>query len=113
MKRTMYGAFGLVMMLAWGTLAQAEDWLGQWQVTSTRGIPYVITLSPQGKAVSSLEEGIEGSWEEKDGMAFVTLASGWRAILTHDAKGYSKAAFAPGKDFSDNPDSVLPISRLR
>jgi hypothetical protein len=93
-------------------LAHAADWLGIWKVMSTKGMPYYITLSADGVAESSMEPGYRATWEEKDGKAYITFASGWKAILFDDNGIIRKAAFKRDKDFSGEPDSITPAERV-
>ena len=98
---------GSTMSASW-----AADWQGHWKVISTGGIPYYITLSANGRADSTLERGFAGSWEEKDGRAYITFASGWKAILFEDHGVIMKSAFKPGRSFLDKPNSVTPAGRI-
>lgn len=104
----------ITLALLFGTAgsATAADWPGVYKVMSTKGIPYYITLTADGGVSSTLEEGFHGSWEEKDGRAYITFASRWKAILSDENGKISKTAFRPGKAFTDKPDSVTPADRV-
>jgi len=102
----------VAILVAMPALASAAGWLGVWKVMSTKGMPYYITLSAGGVAESTMEPGYRATWEEKDGKAWITFASGWKAILYEDNGTIMKAAFKREKDFSDEPDSVTPAERV-
>ncbi len=102
----------IVLLVAMPGLVRAADWRGVWKVMSTRGMPYYITLSADGAAESTMEPGHRATWEEKDGKAWITFASGWKAILYDDNGTIVKAAFKRDKDFADEPDSVTPAERV-
>lgn len=102
----------IAILVAMPGLARAADWLGVWKVMSTKGMPYYITLSAGGVAESTMEPGYRATWEEKDGKAWITFASGWKAILYDDNGTIMKAAFKREKDFTDEPDSVTPAERV-
>ena len=102
----------LALFIGVACSASATDWPGVWKVRSTKGIPYYITLTADGGVSSTLEEGFHGSWEEKDGKAYITFASRWKAILSDENGKISKTAFRPGKAFTDKPDSVTPAERI-
>ena len=102
----------LALLIDVACSAAAADWPGIWKVSSTKGLTYYITLTKDGRVSSTLEGGFGGSWEEKDGKAYVTFASGWKAILSDENGKISKTAFRPGKAFTDKPDSVTPADRV-
>jgi hypothetical protein len=93
-------------------VASADGWLGVWKVMSTKGMPYYITLSKDGEAESTMEPGYRATWEEMDGKAWITFASGWKAILYDDNGTIMKAAFRRDKEFTDEPDSITPAERV-
>jgi hypothetical protein len=102
----------VALLIAMPSLARAADWLGVWKVVSTKGMPYYITLSKDGEAESTMEPGYRATWEEKDGKAWITFASGWKAILYDDNGAIMKAAFKRDKEFTDQPDSITPAERV-
>ena len=105
-------AVALVLLLAVDCSASAADWAGIWKLTSTKGLTYYVTLTKDGGVSSTLEEGFKGTWQEKDGKAYITFASGWKAILSEENGKVTKTAFRPGKDFTDQSDSVTPAERV-
>jgi len=102
----------VVLFILMPGLARAAGWLGVWKVMSTKGMPYYITLSADGVAESTMEPGYRATWEEKDGKAYITFASGWKAILYDDNGAIMKAAFRRDKGYADEPDSVTPAQRV-
>lgn len=102
----------LALFFGIATLASAADWQGIWKLKSTKGLTYYITLTKDGQVRSTLEEGFGGSWEERDGKAYITFASGWKAILSDQNGKITKTAFRPGKAFTDKSDSTTPASRV-
>ena len=102
----------LALLFGTSVAVSAADWPGVYKVMSTKGIPYYITLTADGGVSSTLEEGFHGSWEEKDGKAYITFASRWKAILSNENGKVTKTAFRPGKAFTDKPDSVTQADRV-
>jgi len=102
----------LILFLGIAGAAFAADWTGIWKLQSTKGLTYYITLTKDGRVRSTLEEGFGGSWEEKDGKAYITFASGWKAILSDGNGKITKAAFRPGRAFTDKHDSITPAERV-
>lgn len=102
----------IALLIAMPGLARAAEWQGVWKVMSTKGMPYYITLSAGGVAESTMEPGYRAAWEEKDGKAWITFASGWKAILYDNNGTIMKAAFKRDKEFTDEPDSVTPAARV-
>jgi hypothetical protein len=102
----------IALLITMPGLARAAEWQGVWKVMSTKGMPYYITLSAGGVAESTMEPGYRAAWEEKDGKAWITFASGWKAILYDNNGTIMKAAFKRDKEFTDEPDSVTPAARV-
>jgi hypothetical protein len=47
-----------------------------------------------------------GTWTVVDGEARITWDDGWHDAIRKTSAGYEKAAFGPGKSFSDTPSNV-------
>ena len=93
----------LVILAALSAPAFANDWVGIWSVKDTEGKPFFIAVFPDGKAVSTLENGITGIWKAEGGTAEIKWHSGWRARLFHDGSKTMKDAYRPGQSFGDKP----------
>lgn len=78
---------------------------GKWKVGDGRGGTFIITLDREGDAKKSLGSS-HGTWTVVDGQARISWDDGWHDALRKAGHGYEKAAFAPGKSFSEQPDNV-------
>ena len=69
------------------------------------GGTFLITLYRGGEAKKTYGSG-HGTWTATDGEARITWDDGWRDAIRKAGDGYEKAAFEPGKTFSDAPSNV-------
>ena len=79
--------------------------LGKWKVGDGSGSTFFITLGPAGDARKSIGSN-HGTWTIVDGEARISWDDGWHDALRKAGTRFEKAAFAPGKTFSDEPDNV-------
>jgi hypothetical protein len=78
---------------------------GKWKVGDGSGGTFFITLDRDGDARKSIGSS-HGTWTVVDGQARISWDDGWHDALRKSGHGFEKAAFAPGKSFSDQPDNV-------
>jgi hypothetical protein len=78
---------------------------GKWKVGDGAGGTFLITLNPDGEATKSIGSG-HGTWTVVNGEARISWDDGWHDAIRRVGKKYQKAAFAPGKTFSDKPSNV-------
>jgi hypothetical protein len=79
--------------------------LGKWIVGQGNGDSFYITLEENGAATKSLGAG-HGTWTYVDGEARVSWDDGWHDVIRKAGTKHEKAAYAPGKSYSDAPDNV-------
>ena len=84
--------------------------VGKWKVGDGAGGSFVITLQRNGEA-SKTTGGPHGTWTVVDGEARITWDDGWRDAIRKAGDGYDKAAFEPGKTFSDSPSNVASAKK--
>lgn len=101
-------SFLLSVLLLMGMGMFKDGWVGAWDVTDTQDRPYVLTLMKGGEAMAKGSQNMKGSWYEKEGKAFVTWETGWRAILWRDGDKIQKDAFEPSQNFDDETKHRSP-----
>ncbi|MGH9528862.1 MAG: hypothetical protein ACRD2S_02980, partial [Terriglobales bacterium] len=79
--------------------------IGKWRVGDGGGGTFLITLKRNGEANKSIG-GTHGTWTAVDGEARITWDDGWHDVIRKAGNGYEKAAFEPGRTFSDSPSNV-------
>jgi hypothetical protein len=79
--------------------------LGKWKVGEGNGGSFYITLEQDGVARKSIGSS-HGSWTVMDNEARITWDDGWHDAIRKNGARFEKAAFAPGKTFTDEPDNV-------
>src|ERR1700730_17697167 len=79
--------------------------MGKWRVGDGVGGTFFITLERNGVARKTVGGG-HGTWTAVDGEARITWNDGWCDAIRKRGDGYEKAAFEPGKSFSDTPSNV-------
>jgi hypothetical protein len=94
-----------------GTSGQGR-YLGKWKVGVGGGTlgTFMITLDRDGEATKTLGS-VHGKWVVVDGEARITWDDGWHDAIRRSGSKYEKAAYGPGKSFSDNPDNVTTAVR--
>ncbi len=87
------------------TGALPSHFLGKWEVGDGMGGTFFITLNRNGDAKKSIGA-THGRWTIVQDEARITWDDGWKDAIRKAGDGYEKAAFGPGKDFSDSPSNV-------
>ena len=88
-----------------GSLAGRGRFLGKWRVGDGAGGHFFITLEPSGVA-SKTQGASHGTWTMVNGEARISWDDGWHDAIRRVGDKYEKAAFEPGKTFSDSPSNV-------
>ena len=87
------------------------NFVGEWKVGVGMGSEtFTITLDKDGKATKS-HGSPNGHWVVFDDEARITWNDGWRDVIRKAGNHWEKAAFAPGKSFSDTPDNIAGATR--
>ena len=87
------------------SLAGRGRFLGKWRVGDGAGGHFFITLEPTGVAGKSIGSS-HGTWTVVNGEARIAWDDGWHDAIRKVGDKYEKAAFSPGKTFSDPPSNV-------
>ena len=91
------------------TVSAAGSWpghfMGKWRVGDGAGGTFLITLKRNGEAEKTIGSR-HGTWTAVDGEARIAWDDGWHDAIRKAGDGYEKAAFGPGKTFSDDPSNV-------
>jgi hypothetical protein len=79
---------------------------GKWKVGTGAGpSTFYITLASDGTATKDM--GAEhGKWEVVGAEARISWDDGWHDVIRRAGNHYEKAAWAPGRPFSDPPSNV-------
>ena len=83
--------------------------LGRWKVGDGIGGTFYITLKRDGHAYKTIGNE-HGSWTVVGEEARITWEDGWRDTIRKTGNRYEKAAYHPGKTFSDTPDHIADAS---
>jgi hypothetical protein len=79
---------------------------GRWKVGTGAGSSnFYITLEPDGTASKSMGKG-HGRWVTVGDEARISWDDGWHDVIRRAGNHYEKAAYAPGKSFSDPPSNI-------
>ena len=87
------------------SLAGRGRFLGKWRVGDGAGGHFFITLEPSGVASKTMGAS-HGTWTMVNGEARISWDDGWHDAIRKVGDKYEKAAFEPGKTFSDSPSNV-------
>ena len=91
--------------------ATAANFIGEWKVgLGVAGQSFTITLEKGGKATKS-HGSPEGTWTVYGDEARITWNDGWHDVIRRAGNHWEKAAYAPGKSFSDQPDNITGATR--
>ena len=91
--------------------ASAASFTGKWEVGLGAGNEtFYITLEKGGKATKT-HGSPNGRWTVFGDEARITWDDGWRDVIRRAGNHWEKAAFAPGKTFSDQPDNIAGATR--
>ena len=89
----------------------AATFTGEWKVGLGVGSEtFLITLEKGGKATKSFGS-LHGTWTVSGDEARITWSDGWHDVIRRAGNKWEKAAFAPGKSFSDPPDNITGATR--
>jgi hypothetical protein len=95
-----------------GSLMGKNHFLGKWKVgVGDGGGHFFITLKADGDATKTIGAR-RGTWTVVDGEARISWDDGWRDVIRRAGTGHEKAAFEPGKTFSDEPTNVADATRI-
>ena len=83
-----------------------SSFVGRWEVGLGAGNQtFYITLDKNGKATKT-HGSPDGHWTVFGDEARITWNDGWHDVIRRAGNHYEKAAYAPGKSFSDPPDNI-------
>lgn len=86
--------------------ATNASFVGRWEVGLGVGKEtFFITLDRDGKATKT-HGSPNGKWVVKGDEAQITWEDGWHDVIRRAGNHWEKAAYAPGKSFSDAPDNI-------
>jgi hypothetical protein len=89
----------------------AATFIGEWKVgLGVAAQTFTITLEKGGKATKSHGQP-NGTWVVFGDEARITWDDGWHDVLRRAGSKWEKAAYAPGKSFSDQPDNIAGATR--
>lgn len=87
------------------------SFVGRWEVgLGVAGQTFYITLEKGGQASKS-HGSPHGKWAVYGDEARITWDDGWHDVIRRAGNHYEKAAYAPGKSFSDPPDNITGATR--
>jgi hypothetical protein len=91
----------------------AASFVGEWKVGLGVGSQtFTITLEKDGKATKS-HGSPNGHWTVFEDEARISWDDGWHDAIRKAGNHYEKAAFAPGKSFTDPPDNIAGATRTQ
>jgi len=91
--------------------SSAASFVGKWEVgLGVGGQTFYITLDKDGKATKS-HGSPNGTWTVFGDEARITWSDGWHDVIRRAGNKWEKAAYAPGKSFSDLPDNIAGATR--
>ena len=89
----------------------AASFTGEWKVgLGMGGETFLITLEKGGQATKT-HGAPNGTWTVFGDEARITWDDGWRDVIRKSGNHWEKAAFAPGKSFSDPPSNIAGATR--
>jgi hypothetical protein len=75
----------------------ATQFEGAWLTQDTKGNPFKISLSADGKATGDrADEGLKGTWKEEGDSAVINWDSGWVTKIVKQGDKFQKQAFEKG-----------------
>jgi hypothetical protein len=85
-----------VLTLAVSAFA-ASQFEGSWLTQDTKGNPFKITLSADGKATGDrADEGLKGTWKSEGDSAVINWDTGWVTKIVKQGDKFQKQAFEKG-----------------
>jgi hypothetical protein len=108
-------AVAAALVLGATTLASlaASEFEGVWKVTDTAGKPFEITLSADGTAKGTQEEGMTGTWKVDGKTAVITWNTGWTTKITKDGNKYTKSAYKKGESPDGKPANTSAAEKVK
>jgi hypothetical protein len=101
-----------VMSVIFSITLYANEFMGSWILADTNGEPFEILLEESGSASGTHGKDMKyGSWEEKDGKAFIYWNTGWVTIINKEGDQYKKNAFKPGESLTGKPSNTSSAKR--
>ncbi len=89
----------------------SASFVGRWEVgLGAASQTFYITLERDGKATKS-HGSPNGTWTMFGDEARISWSDGWHDVIRKSGDHYEKAAYAPGKSFSDPPDNITGATR--
>lgn len=107
------GLIAVAMTVA-GVAFAASEFQGTWKVSDTKGKPFEIMLSADGKASASREgEGMKGEWKESGNSVTITWDTGWVTKISKDGGKFTKTAFEKGKPMDGKPANSSAAEKVK
>jgi hypothetical protein len=97
---------GLAIVMASFASLAASEFEGVWAVKDTNGKPFDITLSADGKATSTQEKAMTGTWKEEGGAAVISWDTGWTTKIAKEGDKFVKTAFKKGAPLDAPPPNT-------
>ena len=89
----------------------AATFVGEWRVGLGVGnATFTITLEKGGKATKS-QGSRHGKWTVFGDEARISWDDGWQDVIRRAGNKWEKAAYAPGKSFSDPASNITSATR--
>lgn len=93
--------------------SQRAVFAGEWKVgTGAGNSTFLITLASDGTATKSMGAG-RGTWEVVGAEARISWDDGWHDVIRKAGNHYEKAAYAPGKSYTDAPSNITGATRTQ
>ena len=90
----------------------SASYVGRWKVgTGLGSSTFVITLDRNGKATKT-QGSPNGTWSMFGDEARIAWDDGWHDVIRKAGNHYEKAAYAPGKSYSDAPDNIAGATSI-
>jgi hypothetical protein len=87
----------LALTFAAATISAASEFEGAWLTQDTKGNPFKITLSSDGKATGDrADEGLKGTWKAEGDSAVINWDTGWVTKIVKQGDKFQKQAFEKG-----------------
>ena len=82
----------------------ASEFEGAWLTQDTKGNPFKITLSADGKATGDrADEGLKGTWKAEGDAAVINWDSGWVTKIVKQGDKFQKQTFEKGSASGSAP----------
>jgi hypothetical protein len=86
-----------VLTLTAASVVAASEFEGAWLTQDTKGNPFKITLSADGKATGDrADEGLKGTWKAEGDSAVINWDTGWVTKIVKQGDKFQKQAFEKG-----------------